>query len=126
MTDNNPIKGKKIVFVLYQYPLFVSTMIINSIALLTQNNDVNIILDKKNINYNSCNPWLRELITTLPLYSFIHLIFTPIGKIINCVNWLIPACFSLTKWYLSNIDLMIFSKFLKCYLKIRILTLLFL
>ena len=57
------LKNKRIAFVLYDYPLGVSTMIINTISLLIENNNYVIVITNTDQHKNlPVEKWLQELI----------------------------------------------------------------
>lgn len=107
-----PIKKKRIAFILYDYPLFVSTMVINSIALLAKENDVEVIINERKIDDASCDGWLRKLITTPPSFILSSLTIRLISKFCQGLSLLIPARFSSFAWSLDHIRLVIFSQWL--------------
>ena len=60
------MNNKRISFILYNYPLGVSTMIINTIALLRRDNEVVVFLNDDQHKSIPCEPWLSELVVSLP------------------------------------------------------------
>lgn len=79
------MKNKKIAFILYNYPLGVSTMLINTIALLKQDNDVTVFLNDNQLQYIPCESWLSDLCILLPTQwlpknKFLRFFFMIINK----------------------------------------------
>jgi glycosyltransferase involved in cell wall biosynthesis len=92
--------GKRIAFILYDYPLGVSTMIINTIALLRKDNEIAIFLNDDQYQKIPCEPWLQDLIVPLvPGVQFADGMFNGIFKFIdrlrNSLVWRLCDLFSL-------------------------------
>ena len=60
------MKNKKIAFILYNYPLGVSMMIINTIALLKRDNEVVVFINDNQHKSNPCEQWLADMCISLP------------------------------------------------------------
>lgn len=117
MNGEMPIRKKRIAFVLFDYPLLVSTMVINSIALLARENNVDVITSESRIDRSSCDFWLLNLIVA-PLSALYHrLIIFSISKLFRGISYLIPNRFPFIKWYLGKMDLIIFSYWLRSWFK---------
>ena len=61
------VKNQRILFVLYGYPLGVSTMLINAIAMLKENgNQVSILANDAQQKDLPCDSWLNDLFVPMP------------------------------------------------------------
>lgn len=109
------MKHKKIAFILYNYPLGVSMMIINTIALLQRDNDVEVFLNDDQHKNNPCEPWLADICISLPSR------FLPQNKIgcvlVKVVYYLWYALLSFlgnfVSWEMKNARLFYFADLLK-------------
>lgn len=108
----SPVHGKTICFVLFNYPLGVSTMLINSIALLAKANQVDILISKADRKALPLDAWMNRHLVTFPNFS--RLIPIRGFKFIlqKLSRWLkLPA--TMPWWVIGNIDLLLFSFWLK-------------
>jgi glycosyltransferase involved in cell wall biosynthesis len=60
------MKNKKIAFILYDYPLGTSMMIVNTISLLKRYNEVVVFLNDDQHKNIFCESWLSDLVISLP------------------------------------------------------------
>lgn len=77
------LKNKKIAFVIYQYPLNVSTMIINSVQLLSVENEVSVLVDNdQQVGDLFCeNPNVKFIkFDQNPILSFLYRIINFFGR----------------------------------------------
>ncbi len=106
------LKNKNITFVLYGYPLGVSTMLINAIQMLKDNNNNVTVLVNDDYQKNTpCEQWLEDIIISLPTKEN-NLLFRIKRKILNIV---LPN--RKISWKEKNIGIFSFSKQIKKYLK---------
>ena len=113
MKNEQHVQGKRIAFILYNYPLLVSTMVVNSIALLSKENDVEVITVDRTIDPATCDPWLQKMIVTPPACIYSSL---PARLIINIgyrLSRFVPDRFARIRWYLNQTGLVLFSFWLK-------------
>jgi glycosyltransferase involved in cell wall biosynthesis len=111
MNHDMPVRGKRIAFILYNYPLLVSTSVINSIALLSKDNEVSVITNEYLEDQNSCDPWLVKLIINPPGF-YRSLPIRSITYLFKKVSFLIPGWLPSLGWHLENSKLLVFSHWL--------------
>lgn len=114
----SPVRGKKICFVLFNYPLGVSTMVINSIALLARANQVDVLISKHDRKALPLDPWLHRRLTPFPNFSRLlpvrgcKFILQQLGR------WMkLPA--TMPWWIVGNLDLFLLSYWLEKRLRER-------
>lgn len=103
-----PISGKRIAFVLYNYPLGVSTMLINSIALLAKHNSVDVYVSSTDRRDHPCDAWLEDRLVSYPDWRR-HFALHLIRYIANRVTRVLRIRSSSLAWMLSNLDVGLFS-----------------
>ena len=106
------VRGRKIAFVLFNYPLGVSTMLINSIALLAQDNQVEVLVSRADRQALPLDPWMEPLLVTYPSFSR----WLPIRALRFLLQQLerrmrLPA--TRLWWTPGNVDLLLFSAWLR-------------
>ena len=92
------LNGKKIAFVVYQYPLAVSTMIINSIYLLKQHNDVEVIIDEQQVRGSDFDQWLKELFILIKKNTVVDIITRVVGRLCRVLH----IKNGRLKWWMQN------------------------
>lgn len=106
------VMGKRIAFVLNNYPLGVSTMLINSIALLAKCNVVDVFVSAAEKGDRPCDPWLEPHLVMYPSFHRVFLLRL-VRFLNNKLTSLLRLPSSRLGWYLSNLDLLLFSRWLK-------------
>lgn len=106
------VEGKNIAFVLYNYTLGVSTMLINSIALLSTKNNVDVFINDADRRDQPCDQWLDNHFITYPNFSRI-LVIRIARHLIRKLTALLNLKSSRFTWAMSNLDLYMFSIWLK-------------
>lgn len=112
VVDSTAVTGKRIAFVLNNYPLGVSTMVINSIALLARQNTVDVFVSAAEKGDRPCDPWLEAHLVMYPGFNRIFLIRL-IRLLNNKLTSLLRLPSSRLGWFVSNLDLLLFSRWLK-------------
>lgn len=109
MTSVCPVYGKKIAFVACGYPLDVSTMLINSIALLSEHNRLDIIVSPFDSRCTLCPDWMQALFVYVSRGSrgFVYRCLRKFCRIV--ARFLFPKS-SIFAWRLKNFDLIMFSR----------------
>jgi len=64
------LRNKKIGFVFCKYPLGVSKMPLNSIALLAQDNDVEVLISESDRDAMPVDAWMEPLLVTYPRFAY--------------------------------------------------------
>jgi glycosyltransferase involved in cell wall biosynthesis len=111
-TTRIPIFGKRIAFVLYNYPLGVSTMLINSVALLAEHNSVDVYVSSADRRDHPCDSWLEDRLVSYPDWRgqfALHVI----RYITNRVTRVLAVRSSSIAWLLSNLDVVLFSRWFR-------------
>ena len=107
-----PISGKRIGFVLFNYPLGVSTMLINSIALLARANHVEVLVSHADRETLPLDPWMDALVVTYPDFSRLLPVRGFKYLLQKLARWIkLPA--TMAWWAIGNLDLFLFSAWLK-------------
>jgi glycosyltransferase involved in cell wall biosynthesis len=107
-----PIVGKRIAFIVYNYPLSVSTMILNSIKLLSDHNIVDVYISKAQQQNQPISPKMVNLVRHFPdfselfLFRLIRFVYRKIPKSIKpkASNWV---------WWITNLDIWHLSRWLR-------------
>jgi glycosyltransferase involved in cell wall biosynthesis len=106
------VQGKKIAFVLFDYPLGVSTMLINSIALLAASNQVEVLVSRAERKALPLDPWMEPLLVTYPGFNrwlpirALRFLLKQLGRRLR-----LPA--TLLWWTPGNVDVLLFSAWLR-------------
>ena len=117
------LRNKKILFVLYNYPLSVSTMLINTIAMLQENNNEVVVFSNNDIyDKMGCEYWLSKLFFPVNKnkIQIDNQYFKLLGKIYRRVRRRFFKWFkknTINNWETKYSDLYKYSKKIKKYLE---------
>ncbi len=107
------MKNKNIAVVLFNYPLGVSTMIINTIDMLRIDNTVKIYTNGDQSQNIPCDPWLEKLVEPIIDKNLWHEENHLIGKLFRMAKRILRFILIKESWESKNFRLLRFSKLLK-------------
>jgi len=87
-------------------------MVINSIALLAKENDVEVFTNDNQIDHNSCAPWLQKLIVNPQSDRLRRYIVILISQFFRVISIFVPNRLPLLKWYFNQVGLILFSRWM--------------
>jgi glycosyltransferase involved in cell wall biosynthesis len=105
-----PVRGKRIAFIVFNYPLGVSTMIINSIALLARDNEVEVMVSRADAAALPLDGWLKKLLAPYPSYNRLLPVRGFKFLLQRLARWVPSSEFW---WSLGNLDLLLFARWLR-------------
>src|SRR5688572_21658260 len=107
------LAGKRIAFIVFNYPLGVSTMLINSIALLARGNRVDVLVSADEREALPVDAWMQPMLVTYPPFGRL----LPVRAVIRRLERWLPRWLHwyerMPGWAVAYADLYLFARWLR-------------